>query len=305
MRFIHNIAVQKHNLNKHIPFNDIMSAGVYGMIKAIKKYDVTKGFKLISYAVWWIRQSISGTIREYSDIRLGVKPKANVSKIRKFSNKFMNENFRKPNINEICDEFGLSVTDVMRNEEYSNIRMVSYDTPIKSDENLTLLDGLPNDSFEISQTQSDLNEDVKDVLGRIGNNRVKHIIEHSFGVNGKEKMSDKELGEYWNITHSRIDQIKKTALLKLKNKNNVINHPDIKKQKKKYENKKLYEGVIVKNFETDKETTEYVDGFYKINDNRNIVEKIKTSEKPFPKVNSIKKKPKKLINRFLSKFFKR
>ena len=223
LRFV--VSVAKQYQNKGLSLPDLINEGNLGLIKAAEKFDETRGFKFISYAVWWIRQSILQAIAEQSRIvRLPLNQVGSVNKINRMLNKFEQENERRPSIEEISQETNLPEEKV--DEAMSaNTRHVSVDAPFAEGDEGSLLDVLVNDSSPMADRQlviESLQAEIKQAL-RMLNERERNVIEAFFGIDGPE-MTLEEIGTKYGLTRERVRQIKEKAIRRLREgtKNKVL-----------------------------------------------------------------------------------
>ena len=223
LRFVVSVAKQYQNQGLSLP--DLINEGNLGLIKAAEKFDETRGFKFISYAVWWIRQSILQAIAEQSRIvRLPLNQVGSVNKINRMLNKFEQENERRPSIEEISLETNLPEEKV--DEAMSaNTRHVSVDAPFTEGDEGSLLDVLVNDSSPMADRQlviESLQAEIKQAL-RMLNERERNVIEAFFGIDGPE-MTLEEIGTKYGLTRERVRQIKEKAIRRLREgtKNKVL-----------------------------------------------------------------------------------
>ena len=215
LRFV--VSVAKQYRNKGLSLPDLINEGNLGLIKAAEKFDETRGFKFISYAVWWIRQSILQAIAEQSRIvRLPLNQVGSVNKINKIANRFEQEHERRPSADEIGDFVDLpeeKIEDALK----VNTRHVSMDAPFADGEENSLLDILPNNDspdtdFEL--VMESLRNEINRALLTL-NERERHIIEAFFGINQPE-MTLEEIGEKFGLTRERVRQIKEKAIRRLR-----------------------------------------------------------------------------------------
>ena len=215
LRFV--VSVAKQYQNKGLSLPDLINEGNLGLIKAAEKFDETRGFKFISYAVWWIRQSILQAIAEQSRIvRLPLNQLESVNKINKIANRFEQEHERRPSADEIGDFVDLpeeKIEDALK----VNTRHVSMDAPFADGEENSLLDILPNNDspdtdFEL--VMESLRNEINRALLTL-NERERHIIEAFFGINQPE-MTLEEIGEKFGLTRERVRQIKEKAIRRLR-----------------------------------------------------------------------------------------
>lgn len=215
LRFVVSVAKQYQNQGMSLP--DLINEGNVGLIKAAEKFDETRGFKFISYAVWWIRQSILQAIAEQSRIvRLPLNQVGSVNKINKALNKFEQENERKASVDEIAERVDLpedKIADAMK----INGRHVSMDAPFTDGEDGSLIDVMPNgDSPEPdnSLVLESLRDEIKRAL-QVLNERERKVIEAFFGIDQPEKTLE-EIGNEYGLTRERVRQIKEKAIRRLR-----------------------------------------------------------------------------------------
>lgn len=216
LRFV--VSVAKQYQNQGLSLQDLINEGNLGLIKAAEKFDETRGFKFISYAVWWIRQSILQAIAEHSRIvRLPLNQVGSVNKINRMRNKFEQENERRPSIDEIAEDMDLP-EDKIEDAIKVNARHVSVDAPFVDGEDNSLLDVLPNEDAVMADKlllMESLRDEIKRAL-QILNDRERKIIEALFGIDQPE-MTLEEVGEKYNLTRERVRQIKEKAIRRLRN----------------------------------------------------------------------------------------
>ena len=216
LRFVVSVAKQYQNQGLSLP--DLINEGNLGLIKAARKFDETKGFKFISYAVWWIRQSIMQALAEQSRIvRLPLNQVGNNSKITKAVEAFEQEHERKPSINELSDILGDDQTKIATTMQ-SFRKHVSIDAPFMEGEDNNLLDVLVNEdapSADRDLMQSSLNTEIDRVLSTLSD-REAEIVRMFFGVGQYPEMTLEEIGEHFDLTRERVRQIKEKAIRKLR-----------------------------------------------------------------------------------------
>lgn len=216
LRFV--VSVAKQYQNQGLSLQDLINEGNLGLIKAAEKFDETRGFKFISYAVWWIRQSILQAIAEHSRIvRLPLNQVGSVNKINRMRNKFEQENERRPSIDEIAEDMDLP-EDKIEDAIKVNARHVSVDAPFVDGEDNSLLDVLPNEDAVMADKLllvESLRDEIKRAL-QILNDRERKIIEALFGIDQPE-MTLEEVGDKYNLTRERVRQIKEKAIRRLRN----------------------------------------------------------------------------------------
>ena len=215
LRFVVSVAKQYQNQGLSLP--DLINEGNVGLIKAAEKFDETRGFKFISYAVWWIRQSILQAIAEQSRIvRLPLNQVGSVNKINKLLNKFEQENERRPSPEELAAQLDLPVEKVADTMKVSG-RHISVDAPFVEGEDNSLLDILSNpDSPSADRTlvTESLQKEIERALDTL-TTREKEIIKMFFGLGEPEKTLE-EIGDRFNLTRERVRQIKEKAIRRLR-----------------------------------------------------------------------------------------
>ena len=219
LRFVVSVAKQYQNQGLSLP--DLINEGNVGLIKAAEKFDETRGFKFISYAVWWIRQSILQAIAEQSRIvRLPLNQVGSVNKINKVLNKFEQEHERRPSIEEISESLDLPEEKIDEAINASN-RHVSVDAPFVDGEDNSLLDVLVNDdapmadrALLVESLKSEINKALKML-----NERERNVIEAFYGINQPE-MTLEEIGTKFGLTRERVRQIKEKAIRRLRTTTN-------------------------------------------------------------------------------------
>jgi RNA polymerase primary sigma factor len=216
LRFV--VSVAKQYQNQGLTLGDLINEGNLGLIKAAKRFDETKGFKFISYAVWWIRQSILQAIAEQSRIvRLPLNQVGSLSKISKAFSKLEQEYEREPSPEELADILETTVDKVSDTLSNSG-RHVSMDAPFVQGEENTLLDVLENHDPDTDSSLIDesLSEEIKRSLATL-TEREREIIVLFFGLGGvNHQLSLEEIGEKFNLTRERVRQIKDKALQRLR-----------------------------------------------------------------------------------------
>jgi RNA polymerase sigma factor, sigma-70 family len=215
LRFV--VSVAKQYQNQGLTLGDLINEGNLGLIKAAKRFDETKGFKFISYAVWWIRQSILQAIAEQSRIvRLPLNQVGSLSKISKAFSKLEQEYEREPSPEELADILETTVDKVSDTLSNSG-RHVSMDAPFVQGEENTLLDVLENTDPDTDSSLIDesLSEEIKRSLATL-TEREREIIVLFFGLGSNHQLSLEEIGEKFNLTRERVRQIKDKALQRLR-----------------------------------------------------------------------------------------
>ena len=216
LRFVVSVAKQYQNQGLSLP--DLINEGNLGLIKAAERFDETRGFKFISYAVWWIRQSILQAIAEQSRIvRLPLNQVGSVNKINRMLNKFEQENERRPSVDEISEQTDLP-EDKVGEAMLANTRHVSVDAPFIDGEDNSLLDVLVNDDAPMADRQlvaESLRSEISNVLQTL-NERERCVIKAFYGL-GEPEMTLEEIGNKYGLTRERVRQIKEKAIRRLRN----------------------------------------------------------------------------------------
>ena len=215
LRFVVSVAKQYQNQGLSLP--DLINEGNLGLIKAAEKFDETRGFKFISYAVWWIRQSILQALAEQSRIvRLPLNQVGSLNKINKALTRFEQENERQPTNEELSEMIDVpkdKISDTLR----VGSRHVSVDAPFVEGEDNSLLDVLPNDdspSADRGLVNESLNTEIERALSTL-TDRESEIVKSFFGI-GCQEMTLEEIGERFGLTRERVRQIKEKAIRRLK-----------------------------------------------------------------------------------------
>jgi RNA polymerase primary sigma factor len=217
LRFV--ITIAKQFQNRGLPLEDLIAEGNIGLMKAIEKFDETKGFHFISYAVWWIRQSIIRAIYyTASDVRLPTSQIEPKNKINKAIVEFEHKNGREPDMNELCKLTGFE-EDYIRKVQLSSNKCVSIDSPsISDEEDCTLGDCIPDESTETPDIITNkllINQEINNILDNLSN-RDHDIICMVFGLNGCNEMSYDEIARKFALSGERIRQITHTLLKQFK-----------------------------------------------------------------------------------------
>ncbi len=223
LRFVVSVAKQYQNQGLTLP--DLINEGNIGLIKAAEKFDETRGFKFISYAVWWIRQSILQALAEQSRmVRLPLNQVSAVSRINKLIMKFEQEHERKPSayeLSELIDETPEKIRDSLR----ANGRPMSINAPLGEGDDSTLLEVISDENTpqaDRGMIDKSLATEIERMLDTL-DEREKTIVEMCFGINNRE-MTLEEISEKFGLSRERVRQIREKALLKLRhsNKKNLL-----------------------------------------------------------------------------------
>ena len=216
LRFVVSVAKQYQNQGLSLP--DLINEGNLGLLKAAERFDETRGFKFISYAVWWIRQSILQAISEQSRIvRLPLNQVGSVNKINREINRFEQLNERRPSVDEIAEKVDLP-QDKIDEAMSINGHHISVDAPFVEGEDNSLLDVMTNtESPEADKELVDesLKSEIQTALNAL-NERERNVVEASYGINQPE-LTLEEIGSKFGLTRERVRQIKEKAIRKLRN----------------------------------------------------------------------------------------
>ncbi|MGP1421602.1 MAG: sigma-70 family RNA polymerase sigma factor [Tannerella sp.] len=215
LRFVVSVAKQYQNQGLSLP--DLINEGNLGLIKAAEKFDETRGFKFISYAVWWIRQSILQALAEQSRIvRLPLNQVGSLNKIGKAFSRFEQENERKPSPEELAQELDIPVDKISDTLKVSG-RHISVDAPFVEGEDNSLLDVLVNDdapNADGTLMNESLSKEIDRALATL-TERESDIIKMFFGI-GCQEVTLEEIGDKFGLTRERVRQIKEKAIRRLR-----------------------------------------------------------------------------------------
>ena len=218
LRFV--VSVAKQYQNQGLSLGDLINEGNLGLVKSAQRFDETRGFKFISYAVWWIRQAILQALAEQARIvRLPLNRVGSLSKLSRTSSKLEQRYKREPTPHELAEELALSPDEINDTMRMSG-RHVSVDAPFVQGEENTLLDVLEDDSqdkpYERLINES-LKTDIQEALALL-TEREAGVLSFHFGLHGIEPMTLEEIGDYFNLTRERVRQIKEKAIKKLRHR---------------------------------------------------------------------------------------
>ena len=225
LRFVVSVAKQYQNQGLSLP--DLINEGNLGLIKAAQRFDETRGFKFISYAVWWIRQSILQSLAEQARIvRLPLNKVGLTNRIQKAYSTLEQEYEREPSAEELAAYLEMDIEEVTASSNISS-RHVSIDTPLSEGEDNTLLDVLENDNVDRTDSELDHNISLKIEIERsltALTERQKEVICYFFGIGVDHPMSLEDIGEHFHLTRERVRQIKDKAITQLRaaNRTNVL-----------------------------------------------------------------------------------
>lgn len=228
LRFV--VSVAKQYQNQGLGLADLINEGNVGLIKAAQRFDETKGFKFISYAVWWIRQAILQAVAEQSRmVRLPLNQVGFISRVKKTASYLEQLYQRKPTIKEIADELDMP-EEKIETALKVNAKEVSMDAPISSDDDMTFIDTMvPEDNYEADKLVMSESESIaiKRSLSVL-NEKERKIIVYYFGLDSKKSYTLEEIAYMMDMTRERVRQVKDKALKKLRTRSkksllNVLN----------------------------------------------------------------------------------
>jgi RNA polymerase primary sigma factor len=216
LRFV--VSVAKQYQNQGLTLGDLINEGNLGLIKAAQRFDETRGFKFISYAVWWIRQSILQALAEQSRIvRLPLNRVGSLNKISRTFSELEQKYEREPSPDELAEVLKITTDEVIDTLKISG-RHVSMDAPFVQGEENSLLDVLENDD-EITPDQGlisdSLRKEVQRALSTL-TQREADVVAFYFGLNGEQELTLEEIGDKFNLTRERVRQIKEKAIRRLR-----------------------------------------------------------------------------------------
>jgi len=221
LRFV--ISVAKEYQGQGLPLQDLISEGNLGLIKAAQRFDETRGFKFISYAVWWIRQSILQALAEQSRVvRLPLNRVGAINKVGRALEELEKRFGREPSMEEVADKMEMTtfeVADVLK----TSARHLSLDEPFKEEEGNSLLDVLESDRYSPPDDmlmQESLQVEIDKVLSTL-KPREAEIISLYFGLAGDRPLTLEEIGEHFKLTRERVRQIKEKALRRLRHRSRL------------------------------------------------------------------------------------
>lgn len=216
LRFV--VSVAKQYQHQGLTLTDLINEGNIGLIKAAERFDETRGFKFISYAVWWIRQSILQAIAEQSRIvRLPLNQVGSLNKVNHEINKFEQENLRRPSVEEIADRTGVDEEKISQSMAASG-HHVSIDAPFGDDDDNAMVDVMSSGDDSRTDKQVDhesMAMELKQVLGQVLKERERQIVCACFGIGEPEKGLE-EIGDKMGLTRERVRQIREKSISKLR-----------------------------------------------------------------------------------------
>ena len=216
LRFV--VSVAKQYQHQGLTLTDLIDEGNIGLIKAAERFDETRGFKFISYAVWWIRQSLLQAIAEQSRIvRLPLNQVGSLNKVNHEINKFEQENLRRPSVEEIADRTGVDEEKISQSMAASG-HHVSIDAPFGDDDDNAMVDVMSSGDDSRTDKQVDhesMAMELKQVLGQVLKERERQIVCACFGIGEPEKGLE-EIGDKMGLTRERVRQIREKSISKLR-----------------------------------------------------------------------------------------
>ena len=221
LRFV--ISVAKEYQGQGLPLQDLISEGNLGLIKAAQRFDETRGFKFISYAVWWIRQSILQALAEQSRVvRLPLNRVGAINKVGRALEQLEKEYGREPSMQELAEKMEMTayeVADVLK----TSARHLSLDEPFNEEDGNSLLDVIESDRYDPPDAglmRESLRQEIEKVLSTL-KPREAEIIKLYFGLDGDRPLTLEEIGEYFQLTRERVRQIKEKALRRLRHRSRL------------------------------------------------------------------------------------
>lgn len=215
LRFVVSVAKQYQHMG--LSLTDLIDEGNIGLVRAAEKFDETRGFKFISYAVWWIRQSILQAIAEQSRmVRLPLNQVGALTKINNEIARFEQEHQRRPSEEELSRLTSLDEEKINKALN-SDIRHTSIDAPYSDDDDNSLADNLSSDSGDASEQveRESMQTDIRDVLSNVLNPREQEIVSRSFGI-GVPEEGPEEIGQRYGLTRERVRQIREKGIQKIR-----------------------------------------------------------------------------------------
>ena len=216
LRFV--VSVAKQYQNQGLSLEDVINEGNLGLIRAAQKFDETRGFKFISYAVWWIRQSIVQAIAEHSRmVRLPMNQVGSANRLNREINRFEQENERKPSMQELAEEANMTEEKVQEALRITG-RHTSIDAPFNDGTDNALIDVLVNENSPMADNElvnESLKEEVERVMGVL-NQREACVLRYFYGLEDEHDLTYEEIGNRLGLTRERVRQIKDKAIRKLK-----------------------------------------------------------------------------------------
>lgn len=221
LRFV--VSVAKQYQHQGLSLTDLIDEGNIGLVKAAEKFDETRGFKFISYAVWWIRQSIMQAIAEQSRIvRLPLNQVGAVSKINQITAKFVQEHNRLPSAQELSNITGID-TEKIEKSLNADSHQMSIDAPFSDDDNNSMSDMMSSGEDSRTDRQVDyesMQNDMEGVLESVLKDRELKIVKECFGIGGPERGLE-EIGEEMGLTRERVRQIREKSIMKIRQSGNA------------------------------------------------------------------------------------
>jgi RNA polymerase primary sigma factor len=216
LRFV--VSVAKQYQNQGLTLSDLINEGNLGLIKSANRFDETRGFKFISYAVWWIRQSILQALAEHARVvRLPLNKIGALNKVNRAYSSLEQEFEREPTVSELSESLSMNMNDVKESLQHS-FKHISFDAPIQDGEDTTMIEMMRGSDFfkpDREMLVESLREEIEICLSSL-TKRESEVLRSFFGLNGVSPLSLEEIGEEMDLTRERVRQIKEKGLRKLK-----------------------------------------------------------------------------------------
>ncbi len=213
------VSMAKHYIGCGVSFQDLIQEGNIGLIKAVDKYDLSRGYRFSTYASWWIKQTISRAIADQNRIiRLPVHTAEMINKIKKTTRELTSTLHREPSISELAQHIGVEEKEIKEAKKYI-LSISSLDVPVGDEEETTFEAFIP-DLEAVNPIEECENQDMKNAIDKVLktlSNREAEILKMRFGLNGYKPLTLEEVGQQYGLTKERIRQIETKALQKLRN----------------------------------------------------------------------------------------